>query len=321
MSSKLNLTDATSPEVIPSISAVISTRNRGDRILAAVESILDNTYPNFDLWIIDQSDDNSTEEALKPFSGDSRLHYLKSDTRGCSAGRNLAISSTTSEFVAITDDDCVASPDWLSKMVAAFKTDKRIGVVSGNVTAGEHDATQGHITTYIRPDSFLATKVSQKSLVHGITANMGVRRSAWEKVSGFDPMLGVGAPLRSASEPDFLIKMLLAGYYVYETPAVLVVHYGFRNWQDYRKLLYQYSYGNGAAIAKYFKERKLFILSYFWSEFFGKIVYPLLKNIVTQRRLAGTTRLKAFSRGFVTGLFTPLDRTTGNFYPKSSKSG
>ena len=77
----LNDTEA-STEAVPAISAVISTRNRGNRILAAVESILDNTYPNFDLWIVDQSDDDQTERALQPFLSDSRLHYLKSDTRG-----------------------------------------------------------------------------------------------------------------------------------------------------------------------------------------------------------------------------------------------
>lgn len=96
-----NLTDDTSPEAVPGISAVISTRNRGERILAVVKSILENTYPNFDLWTVDQSDNNSTKEALRPFLSDSRLHYLKSDTRGCSPGRNLAISATASEFIAL----------------------------------------------------------------------------------------------------------------------------------------------------------------------------------------------------------------------------
>lgn len=313
------LSEATS-ETVSSISAIISTRNRGDKIVAAVESILKNTYPKFDLWIVDQSDDDRTGEALQPFFSDSRLHYIKSDTRGCSPGRNLAISFSASDFAAITDDDCVVSPDWLAEMVSAFAQDERIGVVAGNVVAADYDMTQGRITAYIINRSFLATSISQKSQVHGITANMGIRRSIWKKVSGFDPMLGVGSPLRSASEPDFLIKVLLAGYYVYETPSVSVVHYGFRNWEEFRKLLYQYSYGYGAALSKYFKLKKIFILSYFTSEFFGKFVYPLLQNIVRERRLSGATRVKAFLTGFIKGLSTPVDKTTGNFYQKSAKS-
>ena len=45
----------------PFVSAVICTRNRPDKIGNAVESVLANTYPNFDLTIIDQSTNGETE--------------------------------------------------------------------------------------------------------------------------------------------------------------------------------------------------------------------------------------------------------------------
>lgn len=306
--------DALSQNGFPTISAVISTRNRGSKILGAIDSILNNNYPSFDLWIVDQSDDDQTERALQPFLSDSRLYYIKSDTRGCSAGRNLAISSSKSELIAITDDDCVVSSSWLMDMVAAFNLNAQIGIVCGNVIAGEHDATKGYITVYIQEKPFLAKNIRQKNHLGGITACMGVRHNTWQRVQGFDAMLGVGAPLQSGAESDFIIKALLAGYYVYDSPRVVVTHYGFRDWEKVRGLIYQYSYGTGAALAKYFKSKFWIIFPIISYELGYKTIWPIFSNLFYKHRLSGMTRLTGFFKGFVHGLFTPLDHKTGNFY-------
>lgn len=300
----------------PFFTVVISTRNRGKRVLEAVESILANDYPNFDLWIVDQSDDDLTEQALQPLLTDERLHYVPSMTRGCSSGRNTAIRLSKGEFIAITDDDCVVPINWLRTFLEAFQSNPKIAVVNGNVLAGEHDATAGYITVYQRKAPFLAQNLSQKNAVRGITANMGLRRSAWEKVQGFDQMLGVGAPLRSASEGDFMVKILMKGYYVYETPKLTIIHNGFRNWSQYRKLSAQYAFGNGAVVAKYLKIKPGVAWNLFLGEF-GVLVQIFLKNVIFRRRLNGFTPLLAFWGGVYNSLRTPVDRYTGNYRAKS----
>ena len=52
----------------PPVSVIVATRNRGDSIVNTVNSILANNYPNFELYVIDQSDDDLTEKAVEPFS-------------------------------------------------------------------------------------------------------------------------------------------------------------------------------------------------------------------------------------------------------------
>jgi glycosyltransferase involved in cell wall biosynthesis len=64
------------------ISALVCTCTRDRLVANTVSSILANTHPNFELIVVDQSKNNETREALRPFTADRRLKYLKSATIG-----------------------------------------------------------------------------------------------------------------------------------------------------------------------------------------------------------------------------------------------
>ena len=74
------------------VSAVIPTRDRGQDVVATVESILACDYPTLELIVVDQSSSDATEKSLRRLQDDSRLQILGSPTRGISAARNLGIS-------------------------------------------------------------------------------------------------------------------------------------------------------------------------------------------------------------------------------------
>ena len=194
----------------PKITVVISTRNRGDRIVKTIQTILLNDYPHFELRIIDQSEDDMTEASLRPFLDNSRFHYLRSPTQGISAGRNLGIRHTQSEFIALTDDDCETPKNWLRELVTAFTFDHRIGIVFGNTLPGPHDRTVGFISGYVRNEPFPSQSILEKHRVEGTGACMGLRRSVWPVLGGFDEMLGTRALFKSAEETDLTIRALVA---------------------------------------------------------------------------------------------------------------
>ena len=58
---------------LPLISALVCTYGRGRLVVDTVSSILANTHPNFELVVVDQSRDDETLEAVKPFRADPRL--------------------------------------------------------------------------------------------------------------------------------------------------------------------------------------------------------------------------------------------------------
>jgi len=301
----------------PLVTAVISTRDRGGAIVETVRSVLLNDYPRFELRVVDQSQDERAETALRTFSGDSRFFYIRTATEGLSTGRNLGISSARGELIAITDDDCKVPTSWLRELVSAFAVDSRIGVVFGNVLPGPHDRAAGLVLSYVSRESFLAHSIREKHRVEGLGACMGLRRSVWQELDGFDQMLGAGAPLKSAEEADFAIRALLAGYYVYETPNLMVTHLGFRAREQSRHLIQGYLYGQGAMLVKHLRCQKWPII---------RLLLRMARRWALERsaidlgdRSHRVLRLASFIQGFAAGAAMAVDRTTGCFKPLSVK--
>jgi len=298
---------------LPRMTVVISTRNRGDSVLRTIRTILLNGHPNCEVRIVDQSDDDVTERSLRPLLDNPCICYVRSATKGLSTGRNLGIRDAQSELIALTDDDCEVPSDWLRELVAAFAVDRRIGIVFGNVLPGPHDRSKGFVQAYVRTEPFLARSVCDKNQVEGTSACMGIRRSVWQLLGGFDEMLGLGAPLMSAEETDLTIRALLAGFFVYETPRVAIVHHGFQSFEKSLTLVHRNWYGTGAVFVKHLKGGQfslvplLFRLAWRWV--FGRSRVASSLRPHSHRLL----RLAAFARGFAAGATIPLDGTTGHF--------
>ncbi len=303
----------------PPITVVVSTRNRETDVAGAVETILRNDYPDFEVRVVDQSDGPGTESALRKFLGDPRFRYVRTAARGVAAGRNLGIAGARNELVAMTDDDCRVPPDWLRRLAAAAGRDRRIGMVFGNVLPGPHDPRSGFIPSYVRKDAFCGRGVLDKRRIEGVSACMGLRKSAWRALHGFDELLGAGAPFRAAEETDLTIRALLGGHYVLECPDFSVVHLGFRTWDQGRDLVAGYLFGIGAALAKNLKcghgSVLLLLLGLMGRWAAGR------PRVDLGRVPPRGPRLKAFLRGFLMGAARPVNRATGHFDLPGARSG
>lgn len=294
----------------PPISVIIATRNRASQISHAVTSVLSNDYPVFEVCVVDQSTDDSTARALANHLADPRLIYLRSEMRGVCRARNLAISRTRYELIASTDDDCVVPSDWLRRLVEAFTINPQIGLVFGNVFAPPHEHALWTVAAYERHAPQLICTMKDKVTARGIGACMGLRRSMWQAIGGFDESLGPGAIFRFGEELDIAIRCLLRGYLIYETPCYALVHHGLKPRAHARRLLRDAWYGIGAALAKYVKLGYLSVLPVLWYEW-G--VTTVLANLVRRRRPLGALQVIGFSEGFIAGLQTPVDRVSLTF--------
>jgi GT2 family glycosyltransferase len=297
------------------VSVVIGTRNHGDSIAVTLETILANDYRAFDVTVVDQSTNDQTQVSVAPFLRDPRVCYIRTPTRGLARGQNIGIAAARGELIAITDDDCRAPSSWVRNIVDAFEMDSQIGVVLGNVLAAPYDPRAGFTQCYIRAEPFLAHRVSEKHRVEGIGANMACRRRVWQALNGLDEMLGAGTPLYAAEETDFIIRALLLGYFVYETPNVFVTHHGFRTWDTGNSLIQGYICGLTAMYVKYLKCARwsalLPLLHQTWRWAFHKPAVDF--GQVPSRRL----RLRGFAQGLWKGLGTPVDRTKCLFKPRN----
>jgi glycosyltransferase involved in cell wall biosynthesis len=234
----------------PTVSAVICTRNRADKIAHAVASVLANDYPGFDLTIIDQSTSDDTHVALEPImASDPRVRYIHSDQAGLSRAYNLAIRSTSGEVLAFTDDDCIVPTDWISSIVAAFAQDGEADLLYGRVVPiTDEDADLTPLLGIERPER-LSRRDGFK--VFGMGANFAARRRLFSAIGGFDEILGGGAPLRSSQDYDLAYRTYRAGSVIVLRPEVSLRHDGRREAQDWPALLTNYGIGDGAFYAKH----------------------------------------------------------------------
>ena len=129
-------------QAAPAIMVVICSYDRPAQLTRAVESVLANDYPRFELAVVDQSPKGEIAAALNPYLEDPRFHHLRAPP-GLNGARNAAIRQAESELIALTDDDCEVGTDWLKRLAAAFAEDSQIGVVFGSTMPAPHDGAAG----------------------------------------------------------------------------------------------------------------------------------------------------------------------------------
>jgi glycosyltransferase involved in cell wall biosynthesis len=235
---------------LSTLSVIVPTRNRPGHIADCVASILTNRS-FVELIVVDQSDNDESEHALARVS-DSRLRYVRSETRGVTSARNIGIELSCSDIVAFTDDDCRVPPDWTDAVLRVFAEDPAAALVCGRVKVPEELWDRGFTESFEPHVRDWIGRFPPFGRDWGITANMSIRRETVTRVGAFDPMLGAGSPLRSGGEPDLIFRVLKAGLKVVNATEVVVDHLGVRPYGTAAsRLIRGYGFGTGAALFKH----------------------------------------------------------------------
>jgi len=274
------------------VSVIISTRNRPMYLERTINSILANSYSDFKVIIIDQSDNDKTQVLVDRFSqNNSKIRYFRTSSRGLGAAKNLGIKKYRGEIVAFTDDDCVVHSDWIENMVLGFRQNPEAGIVFGSVLPPpEYKKGDGFVPVYLARD-LLLKGVFSKVYARGIGANMAVKKEVIEKVGSFDEMLGTGAALPGNVDYDYSYRTLMNGFKIFDSSSVKVIHLAVRKWgKEAMDKLKQYELSRLAVYIKYIRCgdcRAFFVM---FLEIFVKI-FQLIKGSKYRAEACNTPRL------------------------------
>ena len=120
----------------PSVSVVIPTWERCSILRRCLEAMGRQTYHRYEVIVVDDGSSDNTSEFLPAFASDHpdmKLRWLRNASQiGANPSRNRGVRESRGEYVAFVDNDCIAAPDWLERLVGGFVSG-RVAAVTGRV--------------------------------------------------------------------------------------------------------------------------------------------------------------------------------------------
>ena len=198
----------------PTVSVIIPTYNRAHLVGRAICSVLNQTFQDFEIIVVDDGSTDNTEEVVKSFN-DPRIRYIRHEqNRGGSAARNTGIRAARGEYIAFLDSD----DEWLpEKLDTQLKTMSTLPEHFVGVCCGYYRARQSKIVSVSRPMLYgkLFDKLLKSPFLNGGSCLI-VRKNALVAIGGFDEQL--------ARHQDWDLLLRLALMYeigIIDTPLVI----------------------------------------------------------------------------------------------------
>ena len=177
----------------PDVAVIICTRNRAEHLAEMFPSLAKLYIPSgltVDAIIVDNGSTDATQAVIDKFQGYGWIRTIREPKPGLSNARNAGIEATSAPIVLFTDDDVRIPTDWLAGMTQMF-SDQDTHIVQGHIVLAESIVLPWMEWVH---RAGLAEFIDDESKTV-IGANFGFRRTAWEKVGGFDPRFGSGTPI------------------------------------------------------------------------------------------------------------------------------
>lgn len=196
------------------VSVIIPAYNRAHLLDRAIKSVLNQTFQDFELIIVDDASTDSTELVVMSF-GDKRIIYILHEIRkGASASRNTGIKASRGMYIAFLDSDDEWLPQKLEKQIKVFEngSDKLGLVYVGYSDENKPDEPiipqyRGKILHYLLINNYV-----------GSTTNPLIRKNCFDKAGYFDEDLPAANDwdiwIRISQHYDFeFIPEILASYH------------------------------------------------------------------------------------------------------------
>jgi glycosyltransferase involved in cell wall biosynthesis len=170
----------------PLVSVVMAAKNYARFLPLAVESVLAQTFADWELLVIDDGSTDATPATVRPFLADRRVRYFRADRLGQPRAKNLGIGLARGEFVAFLDADDAWEPTKLDKQLAVFRDNPDAGVVFCKRSLMDEKGKLIHANPQATPPR---GRVLPRMFVQNFVcfSSAVVRRAVFAHVGRFDP--------------------------------------------------------------------------------------------------------------------------------------
>lgn len=174
----------TSITTSPKVSVIIPAYNQAQYLPDALDSVLAQTYTNWETIIVDDgSPDNVAEIAACYGESDSRIKFLHTDNYGLSAARNTGAAHSDGEYLVFLDGDDKIAPEYIENCVKALQSDSYIKVAAPQMQCfGIHQ----QIWPVVYED------YAQLLINNPLYATAAMRRADFDAIGGYDERMRKG---------------------------------------------------------------------------------------------------------------------------------
>jgi len=157
------------------VSVIICIRDADKYIYQCISSLLDQTFKDFEVVIINDGRCDSTAHIIEKFDDKRIRYFINPKNLGIAKSRNKGLKLSKGEYVFFTDGDCILIKDWIEQGLKSLEDPNYVGVEG--------------IIYYISKDyipTFSDHVCENKHRNNFMTGNMAYKRSVIESVGGFD---------------------------------------------------------------------------------------------------------------------------------------
>lgn len=194
----------------PTVSVIIPTYNRAHLIGRAIQSVLNQTYQDFELIIVDDGSTDNTEDIIKEFQKkDERIKRIRHDkNKGGSAARNTGIKAAKGDYIAFLDSDDEWLPQKINKQIVIFKErSSKIGAVYTGFLYLDKYGNRIKNAYIPRKKGYIYEDLLLKNCV-GTCSTLLIRKECFKQVGLFDEKL--------PASQDWDMWIRISRYYEYD---------------------------------------------------------------------------------------------------------
>ncbi|WP_158059677.1 glycosyltransferase family 2 protein [Halorussus halophilus] len=214
------------------VSVIIPTYNRADILPRAIDSVLDQTFEDFELLVVDDASTDETRDVVTGYD-DERVTYLAHDeNQGACAARNTGLEAATGEYIAYFDSDDVWHEEKLERQIDRLDAEADDWVAAycdfERDLPGASGTFEEVVAGMLGNDGDRKRKEGGRELIGDVLADtfvtcagstLVVKREIVEEIGGFDETLD------RFQDPEFVVRVLEAGKLAY-VDETLVTLYG-----------------------------------------------------------------------------------------------
>ena len=191
---------------MPGVTVLMPAYNVEAYIADAIGSVLAQTFPDFELLVVDDGATDQTAAIAETFvRRDSRVRLVRKTNGGLSSARNAALRHSTAPVIAILDSDDLWDPQFLAAQIAILAERPEVDIVSGNARnlGGSAHGRPVRPSPDPRPAPGLLEILADEEAIFIMSV---FRRRVYEVVGDFDETM------RSNEDYDYWIRAAIAGF-------------------------------------------------------------------------------------------------------------